>query len=475
MEIHYCPTCGDKIRDDAAFCTQCGSRRGTWDPGRAEGLPGAPPTTQPAEPQASPSPNAQPGIDAYQNSPTRTNKRTSFGRLLVCAIVAVFGIPIAFFAYYFLDASVRGEKIDACCFQNDANGAWSVHQIAVRRRFPGFSRGFNDPRGPEAQLGPAGEAKIEQTGEATYKISSYFIQLPNTMGKLHEIGYEKTDYTCIVKYARPNEWRVVSLTAGAPMTLPYSSLVDGSNSPVPAAQQPSFRQQWADTNAQGLAAFEAGDYDKAKELFWTNIRELQGRLNDPFREKEDPLLAKSRNNLAEILLVEGEYRNAKQLWEDALQTFRIRHEDEIAASIANKLAILESGVTYSRPNHGMYLSDMFGTFYWALDTWASESPGSPLDEVKARLKKLSSRHFYCDRYIGEPRQYPEDKEACTLLPETYDQAIEAVSARFGSDHQAVATLLIHYARTCQENGDKGKSDELSGRAAKIMAPFKMMK
>ena len=114
-------------------------------------------------------------------------------------------------------------------------------------------------------------------------------------------------------------------------------------------------------------------------------------------------------------MAEGENRQAKQFFADALQSFRIVRDDEMAATVANKIAILESSVTYDRPNHGMYLSDMFCSYLWAVETWGRKN-GQPIDDVKSRLKKLSSRHFYCDRFPPRPTPIPGRQRSVRVAP-----------------------------------------------------------
>ena len=151
-------------------------------------------------------------------------------------------------------------------------------------------------------------------------------------------------------------------------------------------------------------------------------------MTDPISEKGNFFLAKTRNNLAEVLQREGEYDEANELFRNAMQGFQINHDNETAASVANKLAIVESFVTYDEPLHGAYLDEMLGTYNLAIDMWSFKVGSGPLDGIKAKLRKLRGRHFDCDRYLRDPRQNPEEREACALVPEAYDEAIEAVSA-----------------------------------------------
>src|ERR1022692_2238213 len=216
MEAEYCQSCGTKLGTDAEYCSQGGTRRGAQEYDR--GGPGGPPPGPPliASPLNS-GPTAalqapQSETNACHSTLEHVKKRRTLARVFRLVVLVVGG-PVVFIAAHFIDQIIRGEKLTVCCFPNNGKGAWSVHQIAVREHFSGFARGFNDPQGPEAQLGPAAEAKIDRVDTDTYKIGSYFVQLPNTLATLHQVGYEKTDYICIVKFVKPDEWRVLSLTA----------------------------------------------------------------------------------------------------------------------------------------------------------------------------------------------------------------------------------------------------------------------
>ena len=270
-DASFCSSCGHNLATDANFCTGCGRSRAVCDPSNVlTSITGA---LDPAS--------------VIRHAASTSKRHVPVGRVITGALLILLGIPVAVIAYVILDGTINGDRITTCCFENSAKGAWGVHEVAIRGKFPGFDRGFKDPRGPGAQLGDASDAKVERLRDDSYKITSHFIQLPTTLSRLHEIGYEKTDYSCVLRFIKPNEWRVVSLTSTGPVTLPYSSLVDGSHDPSPAAQKPAFQDQWMTANSDGIAAFERGDYEAAKQHFGNNLRELQSRLHDPFREKRE--------------------------------------------------------------------------------------------------------------------------------------------------------------------------------------------
>ena len=97
------------------------------------------------------------------------------------------------------------------------------------------------------------------------------------------------------------------------------------------------RTRWESKNAEGVKALQEGRYADAEKLFLAALEKAEGF------GPQDPRLATSLNNLAELYRTQGKYAKAEPLHKRVLtikeKTLRTEHPD-VAQSLENYAALL---------------------------------------------------------------------------------------------------------------------------------------
>ena len=118
--------------------------------------------------------------------------------------------------------------------------------------------------------------------------------------------------------------------------------------------------QWEKLNGAGMEAYERGRYAEAEKLWLAALKEAKTFVGD------DPRLATSLNNLAELYRAQGKYAQAEPLYQRAL-------------------AIWQKALGPEHPQVAMVLEN-----YAALLHWLNRD--AEADKMEARAQAIRAKH-----------------------------------------------------------------------------------
>ncbi len=199
---------------------------------------------------------------------------------------------------------------------------------------------------------------------------------------------------------------------------------------------------WQSHITSGESAYREGDYTQAEEQFAAALTVAVGF------GPQDPRLATSLNNLAELYRVQGKYADAEPLYLRAL-------------------AIVEKALGPEHPDVAASLNNLAALYH----TQGRYAEAEPLFErsLAIREKVLGPEHPDVATSLNNLAVLYQAQGKYAEAEPLYERSLKIVEKTLGPDHPNVATSLENYAALLRETGRPHEAEEMEARARAIRA------
>ena len=216
-----------------------------------------------------------------------------------------------------------------------------------------------------------------------------------------------------------------------------SLLILGLSRPPAVAQN----TLWETLNEQVKALYKAGEYDKG-----VRVAEQALKVAEKSFGPNDPSVATSLNNLAELYRVQGKYAEAEPLFE-------------------RSLAITEKALGKDHPSVATSLNNLAG-LYRAQGKYAE---AEPLYERSLAIyeKALGKDHPSVATSLNNLAGLYDEQGKYAEAEPLYERSLAIMEKAPGKDHPDVATSLENMAALYRKTGREEKAMQLEARAKAI--------